>query len=102
MNFDFLNKTDDGVVINIKLVPNSSVSKVVDYTQEYVRIKISSPPIENRANKELIAFCSKLLGVNKSKIEILSGEKSKLKRVLVKNTELEYISQKFLFVLDSV
>lgn len=92
----------DGVIFNVKLVPNSSFSKIVDYTEEYVRIKISSPPIENKANKELIAFCSKLFNVNKSKISIVSGEKSKLKKVLIQNANMEELSQKLIFVLDSI
>ena len=55
-----------------------------------------------KANKELISFCSKLLDVNKSKIEIISGEKSKLKKVLIKDTKLDEITQKLIFVLDSL
>ena len=99
---NFLINTEKGIILNLKLVPNSSFSKVVDYTDDYLRIKISSPPIENKANKELISFCSKLLDVNKSKIEIVSGEKSKLKKVLIKDTKLEEITQKLMFVLDSL
>lgn len=98
----FLNTNEKGIILNIKLVPNSSFSKVVDYTDEYIRIKISSPPIENKANKELITFCSKLLDVNKSKLEIISGEKSKLKKLLIKDTKLDEITQKLMFVIDSL
>ena len=68
---NYLLDTTDGIIFCVKLVPNSSFSKVVDFTDDYVRIKISSPPIENRANKELIEFCSDLFDVNKSKIEII-------------------------------
>lgn len=99
---NFINQTDKGVILTLKLVPNSSFSKVVDCTDEFLRIKISSPPIENKANKELVLFCSKLLDVNKSKIEIVSGEKSKLKKVLIKDTNLQEITQKIMFVLDSL
>ena len=98
----YLTQTADGVVFNVKLVPNSSFSKIVDKTNEYVRIKISAPPIENKANKELISFCSDLFNVNKSKISIISGEKSKLKKVLIKDTKFDDLSQKLLFVLNSI
>lgn len=98
----FIDKNEKGIILSLKLVPNSSFSKVVDYTDEYIRIKISSPPIENKANKELIAFCSKLLDVNKSKLEIISGEKCKLKKVLIKDTKLDEITQKLMFVIDSL
>ncbi len=97
-----LQSSDDGVIFNVKLVPNSSFSKIADYTNEYARIKISAPPIENKANKELISFCSSLFDVNKSKISIVSGEKSKLKKVLIKDTKIDYLSQKLMFVLNSI
>ncbi len=100
-NFAFIKETDKGIIFCVKLVPNSSFNKIIDYTNEYIRIKITSPPLENRANKELISFCSQLFCVNKSKIEIISGEKSKLKRILIKSTSIDDIIQKLMFVLDS-
>ncbi len=99
---NFLSSSKDGVILSVKLVPNSSFSKVVDYTEEYIRIKIASPPIDNRANKELTAFCSDLLGINKSRIKIISGEKSKIKKILFVNENIEDITQKIMFVLNSL
>ena len=92
--YDFITETETGCTITVKLVPNSSFSKIVNITNEFVRIKISSPPLENRANKELISFLSEKLDVNKSKIELVSGDKSKFKKVFVKDTKKEYIVQK--------
>ena len=100
--YNILHNTKDGVVFNVKLVPNSSCNKIKDYTNDYAGIKISAPPLENRANKELIEFCSKLFDVNKSKISIISGGKSKFKKVLIKDADLQDISKKLLFVLNSI
>lgn len=93
---------NNDTVLSLKLVPNSSFSKIIDYTDEYIRVKISAPAIENKANKELINFLSDLLKINKSKIQIISGEKSKIKKVLIKDTNSEEITQKIMFVLDSL
>ena len=99
---NYIIDTTDGIVFSVKLVPNSSFSKIVDFTEDYVRIKISSPPIENRANKELVEFCSDLFKVNKSKIKIISGEKSKIKKVLIADAVYADVIQKLMFVLDSL
>lgn len=99
---NYITDTTNGIIFNVKLVPNSSFSKIVDFTDEYVRIKISSPPIENRANKELIEFCSDLFKINKSKIKIISGEKSKIKKVLLSDANYSDVIQKLMFVLDSL
>ncbi len=100
---NYIYQTQTGIVISIKLIPNSSYNKIIDYTDEYIRIKISSPPVENKANNELISFLSNNLSVNKSKIKIINGEKSKLKKVLIedKNIQKEDIMKKIMFMLDS-
>lgn len=99
---NYLTETTEGIIFAVKLVPNSSFSKIVDYADDYVRIKISAPPIENRANKELIEFCSDLFDVNKSKIKIISGEKSKIKKVLISDANFQDVMQKLMFVLNSL
>ena len=101
-NFGFLLTSKEGTVLIVKLVPNSSVNKIVDYTEEFIRIKISAPPIENKANKELISFVSEILKINKSKIKIISGEKSKLKKLLIRDTDLTEVTQKIMFMLNSI
>ena len=101
-NFGFILNTKEGTVLNIKLVPNSSFNKIIDYTNEFIRIKISAPPIENKANKELISFVSEILKINKSKIKIISGEKSKLKKLLITDTDLTEVTQKIMFMLNSI
>lgn len=86
----------------VKLVPNSSFNKIVDYTDEYIRIKISAPPIENKANKELIEFLSDIFKINRSKIKIVSGDKSKLKKILISDKCSNEVMQKIMFVLNSI
>lgn len=99
---NYLTETTEGIIFSVKLVPNSSFSKIADYTDDYVRIKISAPPLENRANKELIEFCSDLFKVNKSKIKIISGEKSKVKKVLISSSNFQDVMQKLMFVINSL
>lgn len=100
--FNILQTVKEGVIFNVKLTPNSSFTKIIDYTEEYTRIKISAPPVENRANLELIRFCSEIFDIGKSKISIITGEKSKVKKVLLKNANISDISKKLLFVLNSI
>ena len=88
---NFYKHTDNGILINIKVVPNSSKTTVMGLEQAgvpaetYLKIKISSPANENKANEELIKFLSKELKVPKSSIEIVKGVKNKEKKVLIKD-----------------
>ena len=78
-----------GVTFKVKVIPNSSCSKIIEITEEYIKIKLNSPPIENKANKETIILLSKSLNIPKSSIEILFGDKNKLKTFYVPLTEEE-------------
>lgn len=44
-----------------------------------LRVKVAAPPVRDKANKELIAFLSQVLGVNKAAITIVHGRASKSK-----------------------
>ena len=82
-----ITKTANGVAFKVKVIPNSSVSKIMEITEEFVKIKLNSPPLEGRANKEVINLLSKILDVPKTSIELISGDKSKLKTLNVPLTE---------------
>lgn len=74
----------DGISIKVSVIPNSSKSFVAGILDGVLKIKLNSPPIEGRANKEVIEFLSKLLGIPKTSITILKGDKNKLKTLLLK------------------
>ena len=85
-----LTKTASGVAFRVKVVPNSSASKIVEVNEEFIKIKLNSPPIEGRANKEVINLLSKVLGVSKTSIVLLNGDKNKLKTFDVPLTDEQF------------
>ena len=89
VNFLQINKHNTGVTFKVKVLPNSSASKIVEITEEFIKIKLNSPPIENKANKEVIILLAKVLNIPKSSIELLFGDKNKLKTFWVPLSEEE-------------
>ena len=81
-----IRKTEDGLIINIKIVPNSSKNEVIQES-EFTKVKITAQPIENKANKALIEFLSKNFKVPKTFIEIIKGQTTKEKTILIRVTE---------------
>jgi hypothetical protein len=69
--------------ISIKVIPNAGKNEVVDFSNGEWRIRVGAPPDKGKANKELISFLSKMLGLRKDNLEILIGEKSHHKVVAV-------------------
>ena len=70
-------------VLTIRVVPGSSTNKVVASEGSTLRVKLTAPAVEGRANKALIAFLAKRLRVPKGKVTIVSGSFSRIKRVRV-------------------
>ena len=95
---NFYKHTDNGILLNIKVVPNSSKTMVMGIeeagivAEPFLKIKISSPANENKANEELIKFLSKELKIPKSSIKLLKGEKNKEKKLLLKGYNLDNIN----------
>lgn len=70
-------------VMTIRVVPGSSVNKIVALEEGALRVKLTAPAVEGRANEALIAFLAKRLRVPKGKVTIVSGPFSRVKRVRV-------------------
>lgn len=89
INNKIFQKTDDGLIVRIKILPNSSKNELI-WENEALKVKITAQPIENKANKALIEFLAKKLKVAKSNIKIIKGELNKEKTLLILNIDEEY------------
>lgn len=67
----------------LQIVPNARKSEILGMVDHRLKIKISAPAIEGKANQELIRFLAKEFSIPKRDIEIVSGESSKFKKVRV-------------------
>jgi len=73
------NKKD--ITIKVKVEPRSSKSGIVGPYGDSLKVKLTSPPVEGKANKELIEVLAKEYGIPKKNVEIVSGHNSKNKTV---------------------
>ncbi|GAB4472215.1 MAG: DUF167 domain-containing protein [Anaerolineales bacterium] len=73
-----------GTAFLVRVVPRSSKNKIVEIMSDgTVRIHLTAPPIEGKANRQLVEFLSATLKIKPTQIEIVAGEKSKNKLVTV-------------------
>lgn len=78
-----IKQVEEGLIVKIRIVPNSSKNDII-LEDEFVKVKVTAQPIENKANKALIEFLSKTFKIAKTSIEILKGDTSKEKTLLFK------------------
>jgi len=85
---------DGGVVFTVKVVPGSSRTVVCGLLDEMLKIKVSAAPEKGKANKCLLDFLAKQLGVKKNGVKIVSGKTSAIKSVQVLGISVEQLLNK--------
>ncbi len=73
-----------GALIRVKVTPRSSKNRIEGKEKDFYKVKVTSAPVEGKANDALIALLAEELGVPKRDIEIVSGKTGRLKTVRVR------------------
>ena len=63
----------EDIILKVYLQPKSSKNEIVGPYRDGIKIKVTAPPIEGKANKALIRFLAEEFGISSSCIEILKG-----------------------------
>ncbi|MCK5263328.1 MAG: YggU family protein [Gammaproteobacteria bacterium] len=79
----FFKWQNDDLILNVRVQPRAANDAFAEYNDEFIKIRITAPPVDGKANKHLIAFLAKTFKVAKSSIELLSGETGRNKRLLI-------------------
>ncbi len=82
--------------VEVKVIPNAK-KRALNRDGAGITVRLTSQPLEGRANDELIRYLSDLLKVRKSGIKIVRGEKDRRKVV-----EIPMDEEEFNVVLESV
>lgn len=70
--------------IAVKVIPKSSRTELAGRLADGTwKVKVAAPPEKGKANRELCAFLADHFGVPRSRVRIVSGETSHLKRVRI-------------------
>lgn len=85
-----IKETKDGIILTVKILPNAS-KNVIIRENDCIKLKITAQPVDGKANKALVEFLSKQFKVPKSYFEIIRGETSKEKVILIKNISDEKV-----------
>ena len=70
------------MILNIRVIPNAKCEKIKKY-ENGLRVYVTAPPEDGRANRALIKLLSKELNIPKSKIEIIKGERGREKIIKI-------------------
>jgi len=96
MDPPFIQESTEGIILQVRVQPNASRDEVAGVFDGRLRIRLTSPPVEGAANKACIRFLSKRLGIAKTRITILRGERTRNKVIGIGGMKAEGASKKLL------
>ena len=79
----------ESILLKVYLQPKSSKNEVVGAYRDGIKVKVTAPPVEGKANEALIRFLAKEFGTPPSCIEIIRGLHSREKTLRISGTILD-------------
>jgi uncharacterized protein len=89
----FVRGNEEGTILDVCVQPRASRSEIAGAQQDCLKIRLTAPPVEGEANKECVKLLSRLLGVPKSSVEIIQGQKSRRKTILIRGVAPEILQK---------
>lgn len=85
-------KAGTGTRIKVRVQPRASRTELAGTHGDVLKIRVAAPPVEGAANQELVAFLARRLGVAKSAVQIVRGERGREKLVEVAGVSADQIN----------
>jgi len=76
-------------VLCIHVQPQARKTEVAGIHGQSLKIRVAAPALDNRANEALVAFVAQRFGVARRDVILLSGEKSREKRLEVRSAGID-------------
>ena len=78
-----IHETDSGATFAIRIHPRAKKNAITGELGDALKVALTAPPFDGRANEACIEFFAKLLAVQRSAVSIASGETNRNKVIRV-------------------
>lgn len=73
----------DGVYLSLKVQPRASRNEIGEALGNELKVKIAAPPVDSAANEALIRFLADVLGCPRRSVQLVRGQTSRHKQILI-------------------
>jgi uncharacterized protein (TIGR00251 family) len=82
---------DGAVIFSVRVQPRASKDEIAGEMGGALKVRLRAPAVEDRANEALVEFLAELLKTSRSAVRILSGERSRTKRIEIRGVTRQQI-----------
>ncbi len=76
-----IEKKDNTIILHALITPKASRDSIIKFTEDELKITITAPPVDGKANQYLIKYLAKQFGTAKSRVKIVKGESNHHKKI---------------------
>lgn len=86
-----MQERDGAVILAVRVQPRASKDEIAGEMGGALKVRLRAPAVEDRANEALVEFLAELLKTPKSAVRILSGDRSRTKRIEIRGATRQQI-----------
>lgn len=79
----------DGAVLPVRAKPGAKKSELLDEHDGALRVAVTAPPVDGKANEALVEVIAEALNLRRSQVELLTGETNRIKRFLIRGIAVD-------------
>jgi uncharacterized protein (TIGR00251 family) len=98
---DFVQPHDNGCIVDVFVQPRGAKDAIVGLHGAALKVKVTAPPVEGRANRAVEDLLARVLRVPRRDVSVVAGQASRRKRVHVSGMGPEIVSDAIEHVLSS-
>jgi uncharacterized protein (TIGR00251 family) len=79
-----IQEREGAVILPVRVQPRASKDEIAGEMAGALKVRLRAPAVEERANEALVEFLARLLNIPRSAVRILSGDRSRTKRIEIR------------------
>jgi uncharacterized protein len=97
-----VNEHAQGCIMAVRVQPGARKTVVKGEQAGALKMAVSAPPVDGKANAAVIEFLADLLAVKRGQIELVSGETSRDKRLLIRGLKCPEVQARLEAIVASL
>jgi uncharacterized protein len=89
-----IKNTSAGVTFSVKVHPRAKKNALTGEVGDVLKLALTAPPVEGKANEACIQLLAEVLGVPRSSITIVAGQNSRQKLIRVSGLAAAQVEQR--------
>ena len=82
---------EGAVTFLVRVQPRASKDEIAGEMGSALKVRLQAPAVEDRANEALVEFLAQLLKTSRTAVRILSGERSRTKRIEIRGVTRQQV-----------